>query len=122
MRDHVQPRMRSSMALDPANVCIEQPDWGKELLATLVVAVAFLGVVLIAQFSSDAESLRIARADAARWKARAMQMDTTPTVRIEPQGVGFRCSHMNVRREWEAAVAAECQILGSLLHMARAAP
>jgi hypothetical protein len=103
-------------------VCVEQPDWIVELLLTLCVLLLIAWAVTFAQLAPMAAELSAVRLDARHWKTRATTPEAFIGVRIEPDGVGFRCQHFGVRREWERVVAAECQTLGALLHMARAAP
>lgn len=108
------------LAIGKPRVCIEQPSWTKELLTVGAVVAAVGFSVMAAQAVGHVDDARAARAEAAYWKSRAHGVDTAPAVRLDPSNLGYRCTHMNVRREWESAVAAECQVMASLLTMARA--
>lgn len=120
MIDHVGRKAR--LALMPLQVCQVESDWRFELLAGGSFTVAVILAVLLFAYSSIDKASWDAAGAADWWRARATAPEREPlaVVRIERDGVGYRCSVKNVRPEWEAAVAAECQVLGGLLHMARA--
>ncbi len=127
MRDHATAESR--LACGKTFVAIEQPDWTMELLTLLALALVIAWCVTAAQATIAIAERDIAlrardRAVEERdtWQQIALEEDKVPTVRVEPNGVGFRCRLFNVRREWEQAVAAKCQSMGALLQMARAAP
>lgn len=62
-----------------------------------------------------AASARAKRDETARDLAQA---NAAPQVRIDAQT--FECRNLNIRAEWEAAVAAACQRFASILQSARA--
>lgn len=116
MNDHAKPSHR--LALDEPVVCVEMPDWTTELLSVLVLVIGIFAIVAVAEGEVAIERKRQAEASAERWKARALAIDASPTVRIVPDKPGFECLQFNVRREWTRAVAAKCEELGGLLQLA----
>jgi hypothetical protein len=111
--DHMAPDER----LAPLVVCYEQPEWREELLwglcATLIVAL----LVVLGKAQMLAVELDLTASARDRWMARATAEDPRPTVRLD--GKRFTCEHMNIRREWESAVAAKCEQLAAVLRVAR---
>lgn len=118
--DHIAPKAR--LALEALRVCREQPDWRLELLTTLVVVLALCVAATLGQLYVQRNVARENLGLAEFWKQRAERIQTLPAVQLEPNGSGFRCRAYNVRWEWEAAVASECEKLGRLLTLARATP
>lgn len=111
------------LALSRPIVCAAKPDWTVELLALLGLVLFIAWLMAIAQYTPVAAEAARARHDAAQWKAKA----TAPPeafvgVRIQREGVGFRCEIHNVRREWERAITSQCEALGSMLVTARTTP
>jgi hypothetical protein len=102
---------------------LEQPGWIADLCAIAAVLTGIGLIVALGYIVQLHAVLDEAQGERDLWMEVAMQpapAEIGAVVRIEPEGSGFRCSHQQVRREWELAVAAECQVMGALLHMARA--
>lgn len=115
MNAHTNPAAR-------VRVCTEMPDWRLEI-AIAVCGLCFVGIPFaVSLMGADhelAERERLARVAA---EDRLRAVEKTATVRLEVDGLGYRCKQFNIRREWEVAVAAECAVMGSLLQAARATP
>ncbi len=127
MKDHASASSR--LATGRAIVCMPLPDWTLEILGSLVVLLGIAVLCTLGKLAMVTAELREARGDidrvsegAAFWQELALAPDTAPTVRVERDGTGFQCASFNVRREWEAAVTAECRRMGALLLQARAEP
>lgn len=116
MIDHVSADGRLAQ-LKPV-VTYDMPSWTLELVLCLVLLMA--GAVLWAL--SQAAVARIERSDAQQeaefWREFALAPETRPTVRVTHSGQRFECSSVNVPREWELAIAAECEVFGGLLQAA----
>lgn len=104
-------------------VCIEQPDWTRELLLVLASA-ALVVAVMMGALATDLvmPGGSATKSEVAYWRDRALVRETTAAVRLERNGDGYECRHFNVRHEWEAAVQMQCRELGNLLRLGRATP
>lgn len=123
MKDHMSAGARA--AIGRPTVYVDFPDWTIELLLCLVLALGAALVVTWAKFyeaTRPSTELADARAEAVFWREMALAPETATSVRLEPLGAGYKCKHFNIRAEWELAVAAECEVLSSLLQMARSTP
>lgn len=113
LRDCVSPEERLAGA-EP----VEQPGW----ITDLVAALCFVLMVALAAAAGHivrlTAELDVMEGERDLWMEFALAPDPRATVVIERDRTGFRCSNLNVRREWELAVAAECQVMGRLLQMA----
>jgi hypothetical protein len=117
-RDHIKATAR--LARDRARVCIESPSWTVELLSMFIVTLGIALIVVLGQLAMAKAERDEARGDRDQLRRQAALEEKRPSVSVDEDGMGFRCKYFNVRREWEVAVAAECQVMGALLHMARA--
>jgi hypothetical protein len=79
------------------------------------VSGAIIGVALWFGTSDLKRERDAARGEAVFWRQMARGHESTATVRLEPDGEHFKCSHFHIHHEWEAVVAAECAVLGELL-------
>lgn len=120
MNDHATPLQRLAQ-LKPV-VCVEMPDWRIELLAVLVLLLGGVLFVTLVELAATMTEVHYSDDRAEFFLELALAEDKAPSVRLEPDGVGFKCSHYNIRREWEAAVLAQCQSLAGLLKVARTTP
>jgi hypothetical protein len=118
--DHVSSLAR--LASHPAAVSVIQPSWAVELLGVLLLTLALFTFSTLWKLYDALHDAREANEQAELWKEFALAPETSPTVRVERNGVGFKCSTWNVRQEWERAVAQECDRFGHLLLQARATP
>lgn len=118
-------RSQARLATDKPKVCVEQPSFGSELLAGLAVLLLFAWISAAADINVVVGERDQAREMAAYWKRLALEPptpDANPSVHLVTLDGGFRCQNFNVRREWEAVVAAQCKQLAETLHVARARP
>lgn len=124
MIDRITPSSR--LALDPLLlVSRDEPDWSFEILIVFALGLVLAGLFMLSTVPAFDKAATDSAAVADFWRHRAetkVAPETMAIVRIERDGVGFRCSVHNVRREWELAVGAECQSLGQLLLYARTTP
>lgn len=116
MTDHLTRENR----LAPLRICQELPDWRVELLTASISVLAIVLIYVLSQLAEVAADRDAIAGEREFWRDRATAEDLRPTVRLTGDGGGFTCEHMNIRREWEVAVAAECKVMGELLRLARA--
>lgn len=120
MKDHAFPSQRLATGTPVVNIV--QPGWIQELLIVLSVVLVIAWCVTAVQLTvSKAETKHVA-GERDFWQELALTPERVPAVRLERDGAGFKCVHFHIRREWEQAVAAQCQVLGSMLITARATP
>lgn len=116
----------SRLALEPQLVSHHEPSWSFEILICGALSLALAGLYLLSTLPAFDKAATDSAAAADFWRHRAEAKAVVPepiaVVRIVRQGEGFACSVHNIRREWELAVAAECQTLGQLLLYARTTP
>lgn len=113
------------LATDRPVVCIEQPSFAHELLVAFSALLLMGWLMAAGELTGVKDERDAALADAAHWKQVALTPDApdhTTRVRLVRDGSGFVCEQFNVRREWERAVAVQCEVLGSLLMVARTTP
>lgn len=118
MTDHVAAKAR--MAMERPRVCVEQPSWTLELLTLLMLLLMVALLMTLGQLAVSSAERDVAAGERDLWMELALAEDTRTAVRLTANGSGYECVHFRVRREWEVAVAAECQVMGALLQMARA--
>jgi hypothetical protein len=118
-KDHISALAR--LATAKQGICHEQPSWTLELLTALCAVLAIALLVVAAELYAAAAERDENAVDRDFWLEAALAEDKRTAVIIDINTDRFECRNFNVRREWEVAVAAECQVMGSLLHMARAA-
>jgi hypothetical protein len=95
------------------------PGWTVELLGLFVLALGIALLVTMGQLAVAMTETRAAEGEAEFWREFALAPDTRPRVVLDHDGKRFRCSQFHIQREWELAVAAECEVLGGLLEMAK---
>lgn len=119
-KDHISALAR--LATAKQGVCHEQPSWLLELLTVLCAVLVVALLVVVAELYAAAAQRDENAADRDFWLESALAEDKRTAVIVDINSNRFECRNFNVRREWELAVAAECQVMGSLLHLARASP
>lgn len=122
LRDHMSATART--AAKRAKVHFEQPSWTLELLTLLCLVLTIGFAATYVELLVEVQRHATARGERDFWRELAVAPETNPapSVRLVPQGNGFRCEHFKIRREWEQAVATECEFLASLLTLARTTP
>lgn len=111
---------KARLALERLHICVESPSWTVELLCALVAVLIVACLVTLGLLAESMTEARETRETLRAVQKAAALEPTAPMVRLEPRTGRYDCVHFNVRREWEAAVAAECAVMGRLLYLARA--
>lgn len=117
MNDHVAASQR--LVSGRPIVCLQSPSWVTELLCLLAVVELIALLMAVGEVSLARTQAANAREISEYWMEMALAPETAPTVRLNAEGNGYRCSTYNLRREWERAVGSKCDELGRLLIQAR---
>lgn len=120
MKDRLTPAARLATARQV--VCVEQPDWSRELL----LALAALAIVIaggLAALASGLAQLHPGTAERAAveyWQERAGS-EAVAVIRIERGADGqWRCPAGHVPHGWQRSIDAQCELLAALLPIHRA--
>jgi hypothetical protein len=112
---------RARPHLPPATVVIGQDRRsvlvGGALAIAIVASASAFAMAWIYRAAAEERDAAIAQANF--WRELALVVETQPTVRLRPDGVGFECSQFQIPDAWHTAVAAECAVMGGLLQAAK---